>query len=292
MSVDIEITQKGLFKKALGYNTIIGDLGYGLYESNRLTEGKIGDDEFIVYDKKHIGRGISVVCKNGEKEKVSLRMLSPTCEEEIDVLYDIVERIASAWKGCLVTQDDEKIDPNDLADLRTHMKEFNKGFLKTLLEKESEPGSVLAIFSAMWQIDMGQEDKAELLSADDPMKAYGEWLHRLQEIDAYYAMPKFYGMENGEIMGMYFITEDTVSIVPIKPSVPFGVEDSQTGKPIEVSQWLVSFYSITNDDIAGRLPYEKFIEYILPKSKRYDGSRIIIDGISQEEMNIILNSGG
>lgn len=288
MSIDIEITQKGLFKKTLDYNTIIGDLGYGLYESNRLTEGKIGDDEFIVYDKEHIGRGISVVCKKGEKEKVSLRMLSPTCEEEIDVLYDIVERIASAWKGCLVMQDEEKIDPHDLTDLRTQMKEFNKGFLKTLLEKESEPDSVLAIFSAMWQLDLGEKDKAELLAASDSIKAYGEWLHRLQEIDAYYAVPSFYSTENDEILGMYFITEDTVSIIPIKPSVPFGFNDPQTGKPIEVSQWLVSFYSITNDNVAGRLPYEKFTEYVLPKSKRYDGSRIIIDGIKQEEMDDIL----
>lgn len=290
MSVDIEITQKGLFKKALDYNTIIGNLGYGLYESNRLTEGKIGDDEFIVYDKKRIGRGISVVCRKNEKEKVSLKMLSPTCEEEIDVLYDIVERIASVWKGCMVTQDEEKIDPQNLADLRTQMKEFNKGFLKTLLEKESEPGSVLALFSAMWQLDMGEEDKAEILSASDPVKEYGEWLHKLQEIDAYYAVPTFYGMENGEIVGMYFITEDTVSTVPVKPSVPFGVQDSQTGKPIEVSQWLVSFYSITNNDIAGRIPYEKFIEYVLPKSRRFDGSRIIIDGIKQDEMDTILKS--
>ena len=78
MSIDIEITQKGLFKKKLGYKTIIGDLGFGVYENNRLTEGKLGRD-FIVYDKNRIGRGISINCYGEEREKVIMRMLSPTC---------------------------------------------------------------------------------------------------------------------------------------------------------------------------------------------------------------------
>lgn len=44
MSIDIEIIQKGLFKKKLDYKTIIGDLSYGVYENNRLTEGKLGGE--------------------------------------------------------------------------------------------------------------------------------------------------------------------------------------------------------------------------------------------------------
>ena len=81
-----------------------------------------------------------------------------------------------------------------------------------------------------------------------------------------------------------------MSIIPAKPSVPFGFDDPETGKPLEVSEWFVSFYSITRDDMAGRIPYEKFIEHISQKAKRYDGSRIIIDGMQMDEIDEIVKN--
>ena len=285
MSIDIEITQKGLFKIKLGYKTIIGDLGYGVYENNRLTEGKLGGD-FIVYDKKRIGRGISIICNRDEKEKVIMRMLSPTCEEEIDTFYSIIGRIAKAWK-CDILQDGEAADPNNLGAICEDMKKANKGFLKSMLEKNGDfrDGNV-TLFSAMWQLDLGDEDKAEILAADDIVKAYGDWLHRLQEMDVYYAVPKFYETDEG-ILGMYFITEDTESAIPLVPSVPFGITDGE-GKPLEVDNWEVCFYSITRNENLGRMSYEKCVEKVKDNGKRYDASRIIIGGMSSGVLEDLL----
>lgn len=285
MSIDIEITQKGLFKKKLGYKTIIGDLGYGVYENNTITEGKLGRD-FIVYDKKRIGRGISIVCGRDEKEKVIMRMLSPTCEEEIDTFYSIIGRIAKTWK-CDILQDGEAVDPKDLGAVCEDMKKANKSYLKTMLEKNGDfrDGNV-TLFSAMWQLDLGDEDKAEILAADDIVKAYGDWLHRLQEMDVYYAMPRFYGTNEG-ILGMYFITEDTESVIPLVPSVPFGVTDGE-GKPLKTDNWEVCFYSITRDENLGKMSYEKFIEKVRGMGRRYDASRIIIGGMSSGMLEDLL----
>lgn len=285
MSIDIEITQKGLFKKKLGYKTIIGDLGYGVYENNTITEGKLGRD-FIVYDKKRIGRGISIVCGRDEKEKVIMRMLSPTCEEEIDTFYSIIGRIAKTWK-CDILQDGEAVDPKDLGAVCEDMKKANKSYLKTMLEKNGDfrDGNV-TLFSAMWQLDLGDEDKAEILAADDIVKAYGDWLHRLQEMDVYYAMPRFYGTNEG-ILGMYFITEDTESVIPLVPSVPFGVTDGE-GKPLKADNWEVCFYSITRDENLGKMSYEKFIEKVRGMGRRYDASRIIIGGMSSGMLEDLL----
>lgn len=285
MSIDIEIIQKGLFKKKLDYKTIIGDLGYGVYENNRLTEGKLGGD-FIVYDKKRIGRGISIVCSKDEKDKISLRLLSPTCEEEIDAFYGIIERIAKLWK-CNILQDGEVVEPNSLGAICADMKKANNSYLRLMLDKNGDfRDGTVTLFSAMWQLDLGDEDKAEILAADDIVKAYGDWLHRLQEMDVYYAVPKFYQTDGG-ILGMYFITENTESAIPLVPSVPFGVTDGE-GNPLEVSNWVVSFYSITRDETVGRMSYEKFVEKVKDKGRRYDASRIIIGGMSDGELDALL----
>lgn len=138
----------------------------------------------------------------------------------------------------------------------------------------------------MWQLDLGDDDKAEILAADDIVKAYGDWLHRLQKMDVYYAVPKFYQTDGG-ILGMYFITENTESAIPLVPSVPFGVTDGE-GNPLEVSNWVVSFYSITRDETVGRMSYEKFVEKVKDKGRRYDASRIIIGGMSDGELDALL----
>lgn len=287
MSIDIEITQKGLFRKALDYRTIIGNLGYGIYENNRLDEDKIGG-EFIVYDKNHIGRGISVICGKDEKNKVELRMLIPTCNEEIDVLYDMIERICSVWTKCVIIQDDEEIKPSDFSEWRNKMKLFNANSLNSFLEK-SDTMETLALFSAMWQLDMGQEEREKILASGEPVKAYGEWLHSLQEMDIYFAMPRFYQTDNG-LMGVYFITEDTRSAVPLVPSVPFGLSDG-SGKPVEINNWRASFYSITADETIGDMPYDDFIECVREGAKRYDGSRVIIEPMSDEQLRAVLKGG-
>ncbi len=287
MSVNVEIIQRGLFKKALDYRTIIGNLGYGVYENNRLDENKISS-EFIVYDKNHIGRGISVICGKDEKNKVEFRMLIPTCNEEIDVLYDMIERVCSVWTKCVITQDDEEIKLSDFAELRNKMKGFNANSLNSFLEK-SETMNTLALFSAMWQLDMGQEEREKFLASDEPVKAYGEWLHRLQEMDIYFAMPRFYHTDEG-LIGVYFITENTRSTIPLVPSVPFGLTDG-SGKPIEINNWCASLYSLTKDETIGDIPYSDFIERVKDGANRYDGSRVIIEPMSDEQLRAVLKGG-
>ena len=286
MSLDVEIIQKGLFKKKLDYTAIIGNLGYGVYENNRLAEGKLGSD-FIVYDKKRIGRGISIVCSKAEKDKISLRLLSPTCEEEIDAFYGIIGRIANIWKNCEILQDGEMTDKNALKAICEDMKKANNSYLRLMLDKNGDfRDGTVTLFSAMWQLDLGDEDKAEILASADIVKAYGDWLHRLQKMDVYYAVPKFYETDGG-ILGMYFITEDTESVIPLVPSVPFGVTDG-SGNPIKADNWEVCFYSITRDKNVGRMSYEKFVEKVKDNGRRYDASRIVIGGISDSGLDELL----
>ena len=86
MSVDLTITQKGLFPKTLPLSVILGDrLRYGSYDAAwRLEQGKLAEGEFIAYLPDAIGRGFSVTWSDREKHRVELRLLSPTALRSLD----------------------------------------------------------------------------------------------------------------------------------------------------------------------------------------------------------------
>lgn len=281
MSTDIEIIQKGFKKQAIDPLKLIEGLGYGVYENDRLTRDKLGDN-IVLYDKNHIGRGISLEWHAGEKKKISLRMLSPTCEEEIDLLYDIVRRVRSQWKNCVVKQEGDVLKPEDIDGECARMKKFNKDFLKDVIcQKEG----VFALFSAMWQLDIGDEDKKDILDSPDPAKAFGDWLHRLQEMDVYYAVPIFCE-KYGKIKGVYVITEGVESVIPLVPAVPFGAKVN--GKPLETDIWSVCFFSASQDRKLGETDYNKFAEKIKDRCSRYDARKVITPPLSTGEIEKIL----
>ena len=281
MSTNIEIIQKGLKKQAIDPLKLTEGLGYGVYENNRLTRGKPGDN-IILYDKNHIGRGISLDWHADEKKKISLRMLCPTCEEEIDLFYDIVRRVRSQWKNCVVKQEGAVLKPDDIDSECANMKKFNKDFIKDVLCKKE---GVHSLFSAMWQLDLGDEDKKDILASPDPAKTFGDWLHRLQEMDVYYAVPTFLG-KNGEIKGTYFITEGVPSVIPLVPAVPFGV--TLNGKPLKTDIWMVNFFSDSQERILGETDYNRFAEKIKDRCSRYDACKVITPPLSIEDMEKLL----
>lgn len=98
MSVDVCLKQKGFFKKAISLSDITnGQFAYGTSESWILVPDKISND-MILYDPKHIARGISLVWDEKDSACLRLSLLLPTAREEVDMFYDIIARIAKLWK--------------------------------------------------------------------------------------------------------------------------------------------------------------------------------------------------
>lgn len=290
MSVDLLITQRSFIKKALPLEVILGDeLRYGAMETGcRLNMDVLGDGEFVAYLPQHIGRGISVEWKKGEKQQVALRMLSPTCSEEVDAFYRIVQRIAGVWK-CDVEMDGNLMSVKEFLATREEIQKFNidtiKGMFKRIVE---EDGGATTIFSAMWPMVVGKEEAECFLKEPE---AFGPWLHEKQVQDLYYAVPLFYRDEQGGVIGRYAISEDVDSIIPVEPHVPFGVIDPDTGKMLECSNYMAAFYSHTYDRVIGEVPYERFMD-VVPKAKisRYDGGSYVMKGLTLEELESILES--
>lgn len=283
MSIEITITQKGLIKRELPFEVICGnDLQFGTFDGLRLDEGVIGSKEFILYHPGHIGRGFSVVWCKGEKNQVDLRLLTPAPSEEIDDFYDTVERIVRVWKNSTITQDGTEISLEDIPRLRTESKQFN---LRTLHDMCSEDTD-WTMFCAFWPLTLTNDEKKRFSQADS-LDEFRDCLHDKQSIDVYYAKPRFYSNGDGDgFIGIYTLTEDTRSVFPKTPFVPYGVTDS-TGKPLEVDRWFVGISSITKNAYLGQIAYDNFITNIEGQSE-YDAYNVLIENASLEAVESLI----
>lgn len=283
MSIDVVITQKGLFKKALPLQVILGsELSYGSYDFGfRLNIEQRDEFELIAYLPDHIGRGFSVIWNPKEKNRVVLRALTPTCEEELRAFYRCIGRITNYWKSSL------EVDGNPVSTAQFQagledMIAFNERALLDLCQKIlAGEHDTLTLFSAMWPMELGKQEAQAFLT--DP-KAFHSWLHERQSMDVYYAAPMFYDTDEG-IVGVYVLTEDCESVFPNKPSVPFGLLDPHTNQALTCNQYHVSLYSTTENAVIGQLNYDTWLTQMRSRAlEYYDGGHFRFAGLSLAEM--------
>ena len=287
MSVDLTITQKGLFKKTLPLTVILGDrLHYGSYDAGwRMEQGKLAENEFTAFLPDSIARGFSVTWNAREKHRVDIRLLSPTSRVEIKEFYAAVGRIMQYWNADLwvegekVSFDRWMAGLNDFIDSNTRALHC---FCKRINDGESEE---LTLFSAFWPLTVAKE---EALRFEDDPDAFEAWLHEKQSVDAYYVSPRFYQTDAG-IIGRYVLKENCRSIFPLTPSVPFGLTDSGTGQQLVCNDYQVDIFSSTEDEIIGKLSFDLLIQR-LPSEKitRYDKNNYLIEPLSPGEIQKIL----
>lgn len=287
MSIDIVIKQKGILKKALPLEIILGsELHYGNYDGIRLNVGELGETEFIAYNSQHIGRGFSVIWKPKEKDCITLRALTPTSGEELCDFYNCVKRITDYWK-CSFEVDGELKKPSDFLSGLNEMIEFNERALISLAQNvNSDKSGPLTLFSAMWPLVIGK-DEADMFIKNPA--SFGKWLHEKQAVDVYFAVPRFYNTDSG-VLGRFALTENTPSVFPIKPYVPLGITD-EIGQRLECNNYSVALCSITKDCIIGDINYERLIELIPDeKMSRFDGGNILINALSLTQMEEIIKN--
>lgn len=287
MSIDVIIKQKGIFKKDLPIKVILGNnLSYGTFDGLRLKRGVIDGDEFIVYNSACISRGVSVIYKKSDPNKIILRLLNPTSNEELRDFYQCIGRISDYWK-CELEVDGEKKTPSDFQRGFEEICEFNARILHEWSENIcSGKSGNFTLFSAFWPLAIGKTE-AELFM-EKGVDTFRDWMHKKQSIDAYYAKPQFFASDDS-VSGKYVITEDTLSIFPLKGHVPFGVVDTRTNKQLVCEDYKMCFCSITKNAIIGEMPYEQFFKCIDDKKiDRYDAEHVIIYPISLAEMEQIL----
>ena len=87
----IKIEQKSSFAKGIPFDYFLReDICYGSYTGLHLTNKKIDQHSLILYDTKHIGRGIKVNFSSNQSSFISFTLQLPTCSSEINYLFRIV----------------------------------------------------------------------------------------------------------------------------------------------------------------------------------------------------------
>ena len=174
MSIDVCIKQKGLFKKTIPLDVIVGDeLAFGINDGMRM----VGDDQegnMIFYNPNSIGRGFHISWDEDEKNELNLRLLNPTTTDEMRSFFNCLRRITSYWK-CSVTIDGIEEDIDDYLSQEDDLLAFNHRIIKEVSEKivNGETDS-LTLMSTMWPLVIGK-DEAEQFILNPHL--FSSWMH-------------------------------------------------------------------------------------------------------------------
>lgn len=290
MSLDITIVQTSLEKKTLPLKVILGaDFLYGAYDEGwRLHTGVKNDDNLVCYLPMQLARGIAVEWSEDEVDTIKLRALTPTAPVELRALYEMVYRICEYWQ-CELLIDDKPMDLEQFFEDYQAIVSFNqhtlKEMAKSVINGENEE---LTLFAVKWPLVMGKNE-AEAFLAEPSY--FSKWLHDKQKIDAHYANPAFYRTDEG-VIGRYALAEDTRCIMPIKPFVPYGFDDPETGELIQCEDFGVLLYDIRKGENIGELEYKDFVakvrRYFSSKVRGYDGNHILLELLTIDDMKKLI----
>ena len=273
MAVEVIIKQKSILKKEITIeDLLLENMDYGIMDENyRLSRGKIGEYT-ILYNTQSIQRGLEVSIK---KKQINLRLPLPTGEGEITFFYEYIDKICEKFKTNTFEREGEIVNIHQNEKWIEIDKETSRKALETMNQDiEQKKYETMYLFGVYNPIAIG---KRELEIIQNDIGKLGNFLHQLQSIDRYYASAKVYQKNDGNLFGLYVLTEEVVSIVPLKPSV-FMNND------IKVEDWNIAF--VYDNDMQGTISFDNFIKNI-DTSELYDTEHFIIT-LSKNEMQKLI----
>jgi len=99
--------------------------------------------------------------------------------------------------------------------------------------------------------------------------------------DVYMGKPHFYE-KDGHILGVFTLTEETLSSFPKNPKTLYKVDDA------EVGEWRLMLFSTTKDEVLGGTDFYKAIKKLMKFAVGENDGNVLIKGLSLEEMKDIL----
>lgn len=288
MSVEVTITNEASVKIPVPIGVMLGDeLSYGTIDIHgRLQKNETSKYGFTAYLKDRIGRGITADWNASECECINVKLFTPTCHEEIEAFYRMIKRITDFWKSALFV-DGIAMDPDDFLGGILSIEKVNDEIADSIFESIVKGERRSYVFNcALIPLHAGPE---EAMRFRHHPEVFFNWMHDKQSMDIYYAAPAFYrGKESN--YGRYVITENVISIVPLRPRVPGGTVDPQTHRPLRCDSYVTAFYSPSTKDVIGTVDYSVFLQR-LPRDKviYFDYRHMIVFGLTFDEILEIIS---
>ena len=276
MAFDITISaNKTLFKKTprLNVEDILKNcnLKFGSYDDYYiLEEDKMYDNKMILYNPKKFARGIFMDLNKFVSGKVTLSISLPTTPSEIDDLFNVINEIINQYVNVSLYIEDNKYDKNILDNLKD---DLNKSCLDNLRQIASNNPQLKLIQTLVkFPYTFSDEDREKFKNAKD-LTEYEELLHKIQDVDIYYAKPILRQKPGGDVLSCYSVSNNCTSVFPIdgKNVLCRYNQDSK--------HTIITFFILEEMKIVGGMyDYNDFINYMIDKGVEYfDDTHIKVD---------------
>lgn len=276
MAFDITISaKKTLLKKTprLNVEDILKNcnLKFGSYDDYYvLEEEKIYDNTMILYNPQKFARGIFMNLNKSASGKVTLSINLPTTPSEIDDLFNVINEIINQYVNVSLYIEDNKYDKNILGDLK---EDLNKSCLDNLRQIASNNPQLKLIQTLVkFPYTFSDEDREKFKNAKD-LTEYEELLHKIQDVDIYYAKPILRQKPGGDVLSCYSVSNNCTSVFPVdgKNVLCRYNQDSK--------HTIITFFILEEMKIVGGMyGYNDFINYMLDKGVEYfDDTHIKVD---------------
>ena len=271
MSVTARIKQKSILKKKLKIDEIINltGLSYGVSDDNfRLMRDEIASHT-LLYDEKKTARGIELWI---DKNDILLSLSLPTSPSEIKMYYDTIAKICNTLKMKKYLRDDEQVNIEDNNKFIKYDEEASIVALEDIKIKTGDTYQRFEVFGIFNPISIGQ---IELKKINNNLNDFEKFLSEIQSYDVYYAAPAVFRTEDtNKSIGIYSVSKNVPSVVPIKPYVVLNqIKD--------IDEWYVMF------DKEKTIKYDDFIKNVEEK-QYYDANHVIVL-LNNEEIEVLVN---
>lgn len=263
MTIDVKIIKGDLCTKKIEMKELIPEgFKYGVFsEDFVLQKGEISDC-IIVYNPNAIGCGIEISLNENNDVNLSLIMPASTCE--IKDFYNIIVDICTKLKTDCFMQNHRMKKIDVIEELISDAEKSSIDIISDMNKKiKFEDYGGMFLFGALHPIAVGIKE-IDIINKEN-LKPLEDFLNNMQQIDAYYAVPKYDKKEDGTVFGVYYLKSGTKAIVP---EMPCDFTDSDS----EIKEWYVSI----DDKI---ISYDKFIDSVKNK-KYYDDFSLLINVVS------------
>ena len=233
------------------------NLSYGISDNNyTLDKGKIGQYT-ILYNPKCIGRGIEV---SFEEKNVIIRLSLPTIPSEIKLFYSLTEKICQKLNVKEFYRDEEFVKLENCYAFIENDKNAALDAIKNIESKiMSEECQNFYVFGALNPISIG---KNEINKINNDLDNFEKLVNGLQQLDVFYANPRFYKRKDGTIFGMYFVGGEIDTVVPTVPYVLYNTAEK-----------INDYYVMLPE--SNCVKYKDFIENVR-KIANYDNNHFIV----------------
>ncbi len=218
------------------------NLSYGCMDNDYCMEFDELGAYTVLYDADCIGRGFEAWVEN---DVVCLRIPLPNTEKDIRHAYSLAQKICRYFDVESFLCDDDLVPFEHIPKKIERNINASLGGLRAIEDQVlSSPDNSILLFGATNPVVIGI---SELQEIGGSMEGFEKFLARLQQMDVFYANPRFYKLPGERVFGLYFVGENIMTVVPCTPSYPFAKIDNLKGYYVRVPDG--------ND-----IPYADFIE--------------------------------